>query len=57
MRCYNAIELIKTTKWEITIMSTEEIKRIYRNTAQSTHINSKPYRLHKKCHRLSDEAA
>ena len=26
MRCYNAIELIKTTKWEITIMSTEEIK-------------------------------
>lgn len=26
MRCYNAIELIKITKWEITIMSTEEIK-------------------------------
>ena len=26
MRCYNAIELIKTTKREITIMLTEEIK-------------------------------
>ena len=54
MRCYNAIELIKTAKQEITIMSTEEI---YWNTAQSPHINSKPDRLYEKSYRLSDEAA
>ena len=57
MRCYNAIELIKTTKWEITIMSTEEIKEYIGTQLKALTSIASPTGFTKKCHRLSDEAA
>lgn len=57
MRCYNAIELIKTTKWEITIMSTEEIKEYIGTQLKALTSIASPTGFTKKYHRLSDEAA